>query len=95
MKEAKRLVLIAVALLGIAVAATSSAQAQDFYKDKTLTIIVGYSPGGSFDLYARVLARYIGRYLPGQSDPDRREHDGRRRIDRGQSSCTIGSSRTD
>jgi Tripartite tricarboxylate transporter family receptor len=40
-------------------------QAQDFYKDKTLTIIVGYSPGGSFDLYARVLARYIGRYLPG------------------------------
>ncbi len=41
------------------------AHAQDFYKDKTLTIIVGYSPGGSFDLYARVLARYIGRYLPG------------------------------
>jgi hypothetical protein len=38
--------------------------AQD-YKDKTLTIIVGYSPGGSFDLYARVLARYIGRHLPG------------------------------
>jgi hypothetical protein len=34
-----------------------------------LTIIVGYSPGGSFDLYARVLARYIGRYLPG--DPTR------------------------
>ena len=27
------------------------------YKDKTLTIVVGYSPGGSFDLYARVLAR--------------------------------------
>ncbi len=35
------------------------------YKDKTLTFVVGYSPGGSFDLYARVLARYIGRYLPG------------------------------
>ena len=35
------------------------------YKDKTVTIVVGYSPGGSFDLYARVLARYIGRYLPG------------------------------
>jgi hypothetical protein len=42
----------------------SSVRAQD-YKDKTLTIIVGYSPGGTFDLYARVLARYIGRYLPG------------------------------
>jgi tripartite-type tricarboxylate transporter receptor subunit TctC len=35
------------------------------YKDKTLTIVVGYSPGGSFDLYARVIARHIGRYLPG------------------------------
>jgi tripartite-type tricarboxylate transporter receptor subunit TctC len=43
----------------------ASVRAQDFYKDKTLTIIVGYSPGGSFDLYARVLGRYIGRYLPG------------------------------
>jgi len=40
------------------------AGAQD-YKDKTLTIVVGYSPGGSFDLYARVIARHIGRYLPG------------------------------
>ncbi|HEX9455016.1 MAG TPA: tripartite tricarboxylate transporter substrate-binding protein, partial [Candidatus Binatia bacterium] len=35
------------------------------YKDKTLTFVVGYSPGGSFDLYARVIARHIGRYLPG------------------------------
>jgi len=55
-------------LLALAVVLVISSQrpvgAQD-YKDKTLTIIVGYSPGGSFDLYARVLARYIGRYLPG------------------------------
>lgn len=42
-----------------------SVYGQDFYKDKTLTIVVGYSPGGSFDLYARVLARHIGRHLPG------------------------------
>ena len=58
-------VLIALAFLAVALAAWSPVQAQDFYKDKTLTIIVGYSPGGSFDLYARVLARHIGRYLPG------------------------------
>ena len=45
--------------------AQSAERAQEIYKDKTLTIIVGYSPGGSFDLYARVLGRYIGRYLPG------------------------------
>jgi hypothetical protein len=54
----------AIVMLGVAVA-QPAAGAQDFYKDKTLTIVVGYSPGGSFDLYARVIARYIGRYLPG------------------------------
>jgi len=65
MRKVTRLVQITVAFLALAVAATSSVQAQDFYKDKTFTVIVGYSPGGSFDLYARVLARHIGKYLPG------------------------------
>ncbi len=51
--------------LALSGAARAADRPADFYKDKTLTIIVGYSPGGSFDLYARVLARYIGRYLPG------------------------------
>src|SRR5919106_2125067 len=57
--------VIAIVAIGLALGARSFAWAQDFYKDRTLTIVVGYSPGGSFDLYARVLARYIGRYLPG------------------------------
>lgn len=57
--------LRALALAGVFIVASQSAVTAQEYKDKTLTIIVGYSPGGSFDLYARVLARYIGRYLPG------------------------------
>ena len=61
----KQIVLLALAMAVLGTGWTESSYAQDFYKDKTLTIIVGYSPGGSFDLYARVLARYIGRYLPG------------------------------
>lgn len=52
-------------LIFVLMGAAPPVRAQDFYKDKTLTVIVGYSPGGSFDLYARVLARHIGRYLPG------------------------------
>jgi tripartite-type tricarboxylate transporter receptor subunit TctC len=36
-----------------------------FYKGKTITIVVGYSPGGGYDQYARTLQRYFGRYLPG------------------------------
>ena len=40
-------------------------QAQDFYKDKTVRFIVGYSPGGSFDLYTRVIARHFSKHVPG------------------------------
>ena len=65
MRSIFALVAAVIAALGFTCGAQSPAHAQDFYKDKTFTIIVGYSPGGSFDLYARVLARYIGRYLPG------------------------------
>ncbi len=42
--------------------------AQDFYKGKTLTFIVGSPPGGGFDLNTRILARHIGRHIPGQPD---------------------------
>jgi len=54
-----------VLLAGIALAGIRPAVAQDFYKGKTLTIIVGFTPGGGFDLNARLLARYIGNYIPG------------------------------
>lgn len=40
------------------------APAQEF-KDKTLTFIVGYSPGGTYDQYTRLIARHIGKYLAG------------------------------
>jgi tripartite-type tricarboxylate transporter receptor subunit TctC len=38
----------------------------DFYKGKTVNIIVGFGPGGGYDEYARVLARYFGRHIPGK-----------------------------
>ena len=37
----------------------------DFYKDKKVTLYVGYSAGGGYDVYGRQLARYYGKYLPG------------------------------
>ena len=46
-----------------------SAQAQEaiagFYKGKTVTIVVGSSPGGGYDLYGRLIARFMGRHIPG------------------------------
>ncbi|HWG06714.1 MAG TPA: hypothetical protein VG271_17020 [Beijerinckiaceae bacterium] len=61
-------------LLSILLAALSSttfaccAYAQDtssFYKGKTVTIEIGVPPGGSFDTYARLLSRHLGKHLPG------------------------------
>jgi tripartite-type tricarboxylate transporter receptor subunit TctC len=51
------------------IASPSIAHARDdalFYKGKTVTIAVGSTPGGGYDVYARLLARYLGKYIPGQ-----------------------------
>jgi tripartite-type tricarboxylate transporter receptor subunit TctC len=39
---------------------------QDFYRGKNIRIIVGFAAGGGFDAYARVIARHMGRHIPGQ-----------------------------
>jgi tripartite-type tricarboxylate transporter receptor subunit TctC len=38
----------------------------DFYRGKTVTLTVGYSAGGGYDTYARILAHHMGRHIPGQ-----------------------------
>jgi tripartite-type tricarboxylate transporter receptor subunit TctC len=52
----------------VALAMPAGAQAQsvaEFYKGKTINVIVGYTAGGGYDLYARALTRHMGRHLPG------------------------------
>ncbi len=38
----------------------------EFYRGKTIDIVVGYSAGGSYDAYARLVGRFIGAHVPGQ-----------------------------
>jgi tripartite-type tricarboxylate transporter receptor subunit TctC len=38
---------------------------EQFYRDRTISIVVGFGPGGGYDAYTRVLARHIGRHIPG------------------------------
>ncbi len=59
---------ICIALLGqiIASAAQADDAVADFYRGKTLTIVVGYAPGGGYDQAARLLAKHFGKYIPGQ-----------------------------
>jgi tripartite-type tricarboxylate transporter receptor subunit TctC len=49
-----------------ALALPAHADVADFYKNKQFTVVVGYGPGGGYDVYARLFARHVGRYLPGQ-----------------------------
>jgi tripartite-type tricarboxylate transporter receptor subunit TctC len=60
-------VIVVALILAMAVSAVRPASAQDdsFYKGKTVTLVVGYSVGGGYDQYARVLARHFGRFIPG------------------------------
>ncbi|HYU17393.1 MAG TPA: hypothetical protein VEQ11_01720 [Chloroflexota bacterium] len=38
---------------------------EDFYKGKTVRIVVGFAAGGGYDTYARAMARYMGKHIPG------------------------------
>ena len=42
------------------------AVAQEFYKGKQITLVVGNPAGGGYDTYARLLARHMGKYIPGE-----------------------------
>ncbi|MBM4261765.1 MAG: hypothetical protein FJ145_10070 [Deltaproteobacteria bacterium] len=46
-------------------AAQAQAAGDDFYRGKSIRIVVGFSAGGGFDTYARTLARHMGRHIPG------------------------------
>jgi tripartite-type tricarboxylate transporter receptor subunit TctC len=45
--------------------AAAPALADDFYKGKTFTVVVGFTPGGGYDVNARALARYVSAHIPG------------------------------
>src|SRR5262245_39761181 len=65
-----RLVLaLAVASACLVLPAGARAQGDpiaEFYKGKTVTILVGYEGGGGYDLYARLVAQFLGKHIPGQ-----------------------------
>jgi tripartite-type tricarboxylate transporter receptor subunit TctC len=57
----------AVATIGL-LAVAAPVRAQDvtgFYRGKQIALVIGYGPGGGYDLYARLLGRFIGAHIPG------------------------------
>jgi tripartite-type tricarboxylate transporter receptor subunit TctC len=53
------------ALILLGLCGVAAAQEPDFYQGKTITIAVGSSAGGGYDLYARLIARHLGKHIPG------------------------------
>lgn len=54
------------AALGFLLAGPACAQSvADFYKGKTVNVLIGVGVGGEYDLHARLIARYIGKHIPG------------------------------
>ena len=56
---------IAAAIFAVAPAASWAQTPAEFYKGKTVDLMVGYSAGGGYDVYARMIARYMGKHIPG------------------------------
>jgi tripartite-type tricarboxylate transporter receptor subunit TctC len=58
-------ILGALAAMSLTISVAYADAVADFYKSKSVQLVVGYGPGGGYDVYARIVARYIGKYIPG------------------------------
>jgi tripartite-type tricarboxylate transporter receptor subunit TctC len=62
---AKKIGLVTLCLFFL-VAFGSTARGQEFFNNKTIRIVVGFSPGGGMDIYARAIGRHLGQNIPGK-----------------------------
>ncbi|MGH7835906.1 MAG: Bug family tripartite tricarboxylate transporter substrate binding protein [Candidatus Binatia bacterium] len=65
MKQRFWLPIAIVAGLAWLIAAPAESATVDFYKGKTIRIIVGFAAGGGFDTYSRTIGRHMGKFIPG------------------------------
>jgi tripartite-type tricarboxylate transporter receptor subunit TctC len=56
---------VVLAIVALAVHPADAQTVEEFYKSNRITITVGYGPGGGYDVFARLLGRHLGKYLPG------------------------------
>jgi tripartite-type tricarboxylate transporter receptor subunit TctC len=61
-----RLTLISSIVAVLASARANADSVEDFYKGKTVSLVIGYSVGGGYDLYGRLVARHMAKYIPGK-----------------------------
>jgi tripartite-type tricarboxylate transporter receptor subunit TctC len=66
MKIAKTTLALGLLCASVMTGAPAKAQSDSFYAGKTVNLYIGFAAGGSYDLYARTLARHMGNYIPGK-----------------------------
>jgi tripartite-type tricarboxylate transporter receptor subunit TctC len=60
-----KVVLALVAALSVSSCSDESNAPEEFYRGKTIQVMIGMSAGGAYDIYARMLARHMGKHIPG------------------------------
>lgn len=58
--------ILGITVLLLAAADAAAEPVEQFFARRTITIIIGYTAGGSYDLYGRLVARHLGKHVPGQ-----------------------------
>src|SRR4029453_6941131 len=66
LRRCAAVIAIAVVALASSISPSKADSVEDFYKGKTISMIIGDSVGGGYDTYARLLARHIGNHIPGR-----------------------------
>ena len=61
----RRAITTGLACLAFSTLAAAADEVEDFYRGRQIDIVVGTAPGGGYDIYARMLAQHMPRFLPG------------------------------
>lgn len=64
--QARRSATLAVMFVFACALVARAQSTADFYSGKTISLVVGSEPGGTYDLYARTIARHLGSHIPGE-----------------------------
>ena len=65
MTSARTVAIVAVAFMAAGILPAQGQSVADFYRGKTINVLIGVGVGGEYDLQARMVARHLGKHIPG------------------------------
>ena len=83
-RQMARALFLGLFFIALVVSAKDVRAQESFYKGKVIRIVEAYDAGGGYDTYARVIARHLGKHIPGNPTVAVENMTGARRADRSQ-----------